>query len=147
MNSTFVQFYNQKATYMTRQCHVWCMLMTFQSHYFKTSFVIIKWNSFFLTWQSRYFRAFFIAGVVVMIILVWLVFVVFIGFMSQITSFTAIWPRLNWIDALSKWFLNFLQNVISQVLMILLFILLFRFLQIIINCQKLFIKIVMKLVV
>ena len=132
---------------MARQCRVWCMLVTLQSHYFKTSFVIIKWNNFFLTWQSHYFCAFFVADVVVMIILIWLVFVAFIGFMSQITFFTVIWSRLNWIDALLKWFLSFLQNIVSQVLMILLFILLFRFLWIIINCQELFIEIVMKLVV
>ena len=130
---------------MARQFHIQCMLMTLQSHYFKTLFVIIKWNNVFLTWWNRYFCAFLTVGAVVVIILAWLISVVFIDFMSQITFLTVIWFRLNWIDTFSEWFLNFLQNVVSQILMILLFILFFWWLWIIIKCQNLFIKIVVKL--
>ena len=86
MNSTFVQFHNQKATYMERQCRVWCMLMTLQSHYFEASAMAVKWNSLFLTRRSRYFRALLTVGAVAMIILAWSVPVALTGFMSQLIS-------------------------------------------------------------
>ncbi|MDI1492438.1 MAG: hypothetical protein OHK93_003652 [Ramalina farinacea] len=77
----------------------------------------ILWRNLTLTWKERYFRRFFVGGLMVSLCLASTVPVAFTGILSQLDYMVAVWPRLRWLDNVPKSMQGVLQGVLPPILL------------------------------
>ena len=145
MISAFIQFNIQEITYMTYQSIVRCTLLCFRSQYLEASSVNVKWKNLSKNWWSWYTWTVLIVIFIIALILAWSFSVVFTDLVSQIAYLTTLLPWLHWINTLSTWLFDCIQDVLSQLILIALITLLSYVLHIITERWDLLTKMIVKL--
>ena len=87
--------------------------------------------------MSRYARTVLVVVSAVTLILIWSISVALTGIISQLAYLTPLLSWLRWVDALSTWLFEFLQGILSQIILTALIMLLSNVLRIVIERQDL----------
>ncbi len=130
---------------MICQFIIQCTFLCFRSQYFEASSVNVKWKNLFKNWWSQYTWTVLIIIFIIALILAWFIFVAFTDLVSQIAYLTTLLPWLHWIDTLSTWLFDCIQDVLSQLILIALITLLSYVLHIITERRDLLTKMIIKL--
>jgi len=143
--SIFIRFNTQFVVYMISQTLLNFAFLRLSVKHINVSVKKIRWSSLSWRWWNQYVRIELMWIVIASLLITWAILVAFTSFLSQIINLEDFMSWLRWIVNASAWLSEIIQDVLSQLMLIVLTVLLSLILRIVTSWQDLLTKTTVKL--